>query len=282
MGAPVPARPRPGSRTARVRLLLGAAAFPALLGGLLLGMAQIPEFGDPVSPAATHVSPRFIEDAAAETGAANMVTAVLADYRGYDTLGEAAVIFAAGLGCLVILAAAGARPDLPAPGMSHPFGSVILDAAARTLVPLVLLFAVYVLVHGHVSPGGGFQGGVLFGSGLIMMRLVWGPARASRGEDPGVPAFGPSLRGSLILACAGILGYVGIGLAAMAFGGEFLDYGTLPLGDDPARVRELATLGIEAAIFLTVAGTVGVLFDTISIGMREDGVPLPRGGDVSE
>ena len=280
MGAPGPS-PR-GTRAARARLLLGAAAFPALLAGLVLGMGQLPEFGDPASPASTHVSPRFIEDAAAETGAANMVTAVLADYRGYDTLGETAVIFAAGLGCLVILAGAGARPDLPAPGMSHPFGSVILDAAARILVPLVLLFAVYVLIHGHVSPGGGFQGGVLFGSGLIMMRLVWGPARASRQGDPGVPAFGPSLRGSLILACAGILAYVGIGLAAMVFGGEFLNYGFLPLGGDPAHVRELATLGVEAAVFGTVAGTVGVLFDTISIGMRENGVPLERDAESSE
>ena len=269
--------------SARIRLLFGAVAFPALFVGLVLAMAEIPRFGDPASPAATHVSPRFIEKAAEETGAANMVTAVLADYRGYDTLGETAVIFAAGLGCLVILAgAARDRADLPGPGMSHPFGSVLLDAAARILVPAVLVFAVYVLVHGHISPGGGFQGGVLFGSGLVMMRLVWGPPNASRSEAPGVPAFGPGLRGALILACAGILGYVGIGLAAMAFGGSFLDYGTLPLGGDPAQVRELATLGVEAAVFLTVAGTVAVLFDTISIGMREDGIGVPPGRRPAE
>jgi multicomponent Na+:H+ antiporter subunit B len=267
------ARRLPGARS-----ILGAIVFSALAGGLILGMSELPEFGDPSSPASTHVSPRFIEDAAAETGAANMVTAVLADYRGYDTLGETAVIFAAGLGCLVILASAGPRPDLPAAGMSHPFGSIILDAVARILVPIVLLFAVYVLVHGHISPGGGFQGGVLFGSGLIMMRLVWGPGGTGRG----VPSFGPSLRGALMLACAGILGYVGIGLASMVFGGEFLNYGALPLGSDPAHVRELATLGIEAAVFLTVAGTVAVLFDTISIGIREDGVPLGRDGEAGE
>ena len=254
-------------RLARLRRLLGAAVFPALFVGLVVGMAELPEFGDPASPASTHVSPRFIESARAETGALNMVTAVLADYRGYDTLGEAAVIFAAGLGCLVLLAAGGPRADVPVPGMRHPFGSVILDAVARILVPIVLLFGVYVLIHGHVSPGGGFQGGVLFGSGLIMLRLVWGPG----GEDRDVPAFGPSLRGSLILASAGILGYVGIGLAAMAFGGAFLDYGTLPLGSDPAHVRELATLGIETAVFFTVAGTVALLFDTISIGVHETG-----------
>lgn len=269
-----------GGPASTVRKLLGGAAFLALFAGLCLAMADLPDFGDPASPASTHVSPRYIEDAARETGAVNMVTAVLADYRGYDTLGETAVIFAAGLGCLVILA--GSRVERPAPGMSHPFGSVILDASARILVPAVLLFAVYVLVHGHISPGGGFQGGVLFGSGLVMMRLIRGPSRPPRGDDPGVPAFGLTLKGSLILACAGVLAYVGIGLAAMVFGGTFLDYGTLPLGGDPAHVRELATLGVEAAVFLAVSGTVGVLFDTISVGMREDGVAFDTDGGSSE
>ena len=274
------AAPGGGGAASTVRKFLAGAAFLALFAGLALAMADLPDFGDPASPASTHVSPRYIEDAARETGAVNMVTAVLADYRGYDTLGETAVIFAAGLGCLVILA--GARAERPAPGMSHRFGSVILDAAARILVPAVLLFAVYVLVHGHISPGGGFQGGVLFGSGLVMMRLIWGPPHPSRGDDPGVPAFGPSLNGFLILACAGILVYVGIGLAAMVFGGAFLDYGTLPLGEDPAQVRELATLGVETAVFLAVSGTVGVLFDTISVGMREDGVAFETDGGSSQ
>ena len=68
----------------------------------------------------------------------------------------------------------------------------------------------------------------------------------------------------------------------MAFGGSFLDYGTLPLGGDPAHVRELATLGVEAAVFLTVAGTVAILFDTISIGMREDGIGAPPGRSPAE
>ena len=280
---PRPAAPHlaPGREVARGRapiLVRGLAGlvFAGLFAGLLLGAAELPRVGDPASPASTHVSPRFIEDAAAETGAANMVTAVLADYRGYDTLGETAVIFAAGIGCLVILAAGAGVPrsELPAPGMSHGLGSGILDTAARALVPVILLFAVYVLAHGHTSPGGGFQGGVLFGCGLVTMRLVWGPPRAPGRGSPPVPAFGPSLNASLIMACSGVLLYLGIGLASMAFGGAFLDYGALPLGKDAATVRELATLGVETAVFLAVAGTVAVLFDTISVGVREDGAPL--------
>ena len=64
---------------------------------------DLPRVGDPSSPPSSHVSPRYIEDGPEETGAPNMVTAVLADYRGYDTLGELTVIFTAGLACLVIL-----------------------------------------------------------------------------------------------------------------------------------------------------------------------------------
>ena len=73
--------------------------------GLLLafGTVEMPEFGDPTSPPNQHVSPRYIEDSFAETAVPNMVTAVLADYRSYDTLGEVTVIYTAALACLLIL-----------------------------------------------------------------------------------------------------------------------------------------------------------------------------------
>lgn len=84
--------------TAAVLVLFAAAV-------LFRASAALPRFGDPGSPPATHVSPRYIERGVAETGAANLVTGVLADYRGYDTLGETTVIFSAGLACLLILGA---------------------------------------------------------------------------------------------------------------------------------------------------------------------------------
>lgn len=81
-----------------------AIALLALTAAVLFhGAAALPSFGDPRSPGSTHVSPRYIEQGRAETGATNIVTAVLADYRGYDTLGETVVIFCAGLGCLLIV-----------------------------------------------------------------------------------------------------------------------------------------------------------------------------------
>ncbi len=69
----------------------------------MYGVADAPRFGDPNSPASSHVSPRYIEKSMAETEVPNMVTAVLADYRGYDTFGETTVVFAAGIACLLIL-----------------------------------------------------------------------------------------------------------------------------------------------------------------------------------
>lgn len=83
---------------------LTAFGLLALTAAVLIhGASALPRFGDPRSPAATHVTPRYIEEGLAETGATNIVTAVLADYRGYDTLGETVVIFCAGLGCLLIV-----------------------------------------------------------------------------------------------------------------------------------------------------------------------------------
>jgi multicomponent Na+:H+ antiporter subunit B len=70
---------------------------------LLYGTQDMPDWGDPRSPASIHVSPRYIEKTLEETATPNAVTSVLADYRGYDTLGETTVIFTAGVSCMLIL-----------------------------------------------------------------------------------------------------------------------------------------------------------------------------------
>ena len=83
-----------------------------LLGGLLVyGAVDMPAWGDPNSPASLHVSPRYITKTIEEAGTPNMVTSILADYRGYDTLGETTVIFAAGIACILILGNAGKKDN---------------------------------------------------------------------------------------------------------------------------------------------------------------------------
>lgn len=70
---------------------------------LIYGTIDMPDWGDPNSPPNRHVSPRYLEEAVEKTATPNVVTAVLADYRGYDTLGETAVIFTAGVVCIILL-----------------------------------------------------------------------------------------------------------------------------------------------------------------------------------
>lgn len=81
------------------------AVLPALgFGGLLLyGVNALPAFGDPQAPAATHVAPFYAEGAVRDMATPNVVAAVLADYRGYDTMIESAVVVTAVLGCLLVL-----------------------------------------------------------------------------------------------------------------------------------------------------------------------------------
>jgi multicomponent Na+:H+ antiporter subunit B len=81
------------------------ALFAVCATGVLLiyGTVDMPHWGDPHSPASIHVSPRYIEKAMEETAVPNMVTSVLADYRGYDTLGETAVIFTAAMACILLI-----------------------------------------------------------------------------------------------------------------------------------------------------------------------------------
>jgi len=93
------ARQKPHAKRALVPLLVAVAT------GLVLayGIADLPRFGDPLAPANLHVAPRYLDKSLEETGVPNVVTAVLASYRGYDTLGEVTVIFTAGVGVLVLI-----------------------------------------------------------------------------------------------------------------------------------------------------------------------------------
>ncbi|HVR28194.1 MAG TPA: MnhB domain-containing protein [Thermoanaerobaculia bacterium] len=137
--------------------------------------------------------------------------------------------------------------------MNFPFGSPLLDTAVRLLIPFILLFAAYVVAHGHYSPGGGFQGGVILAGSLILLRLVHG----------GDARWGLGPAASLGLASIGLLLYTGIGLSSLVFGGSFLDYGALPLGLAPHQVRAAGSFGIEVGVGLVVTGIMVVIFDAL-------------------
>ena len=128
--------------------------------------------------------------------------------------------------------------------------SVLIRTLCRLLIPFIQLFGLYVIVHGHSSPGGGFQGGVILAASFILMSIAYG-VDAMRQRFP--------LTAMLVLISVGVLIYGGIGLVSMLLGANFLDYGVLP-GADP---RSLGMLIVEIGVGVTVMAAMVSIFNEL-------------------
>jgi multicomponent Na+:H+ antiporter subunit B len=150
-----------------------------------------------------------------ELGAANLVTSVVVTYRGLDTLGEVTVLFisAAGVGLMLRR-----RRDQATPAPAPEPASELVQTAARLLMPMVFLFGIYVFVNGHLTPGGGFQGGAIIASGVLLLLLALPQAQVSHT----LLGFTESLSG---------FSYVVVGVLGVVLAGGFLDNRILPLGE---------------------------------------------------
>ena len=233
---------------------------PVLLVGFLLVFAaqDFPEWGDPQSPASkSPVSSHFIANTGVDTEVPNMVTAVLADYRGFDTMFETVVVFIAGMAVLAILKNSVKKGSVRFDHIVDVEPDLIVTNTVRLIVPVIQIFAFYVLAHGHVSPGGGFQGGVLMGASFILVALSW-DLETALARFP--------MNRCIIVAAAGIILYGGIGLLSMFLGGEFLDYAelakVLPVSREMARYH--AMLGVEIGVGLTVTAIMFALYANLS------------------
>ena len=146
---------------------------------LLKAVIGMQDFGSADSPAA--VSPvirRYIEEGLKETGAVNIVAGVILDYRAFDTLGESHVLFTASIAVMILLLQV--YPEKEKEYERRILQQdLILRKTAQVLIPLVVLFGIYVLLNGHLGPGGGFSGGAIIGSSCILYSLAYGPERLS-------------------------------------------------------------------------------------------------------
>lgn len=237
--------PRP-----RRRQFLGFGVSAALGATLLYATVDMPRLGDPNSPVQTDaLAHHYIKVSPIETGIPNMVTPLLASYRGYDTLGETAVVFTAGIGVLALIGRR-RRKDGTLVDPSKGRGTRverhrILRVFSKQLIPPILLYAGYVQAHGDYGPGGGFQAGVVFASGLVLYMLLVGIDTAQK-------IFSPAVLEKLI--AIGLLIYGGIGVINMLQGGAFLDYRTL--SSDPVHGLHYGILGIEFGVGLTVTAVI--------------------------
>lgn len=241
----------------------GPAVVVTLLGAILiLGTLDMPYYGDPGAIIHSYLVPRYIEGATTEFGIPNIVTNVLASYRGYDTLGETTVVLTAAVGVMLLLGSLLPRdPDnrantverltmTPDGAPSRMMEHTILRVATQFLTPLILLFALYVQFHGDFGPGGGFQAGVIFAAALILHGIIFGLTSVQGVAPPRILRFGLAL---------GVLLYAGTGVASLFLGGNYLDYAVLD-HHSAMHGRHLGIMLVEGGVGITVASAMTMIF----------------------
>ena len=244
---------------ARLHTLLALLLGGTIIWFLLGTVAHMPRFGAADTPTNNQVITRYIEKGLEETGATNIVAGMILDYRAFDTLGESTVLFIAASAVLILL-----RIDLDDKG--HPMQQLIaedtddrhyepkndriLQGTAMVLTPVVLLFGIYVMLNGHLGPGGGFSGGAIISSGLILYVNAFGFKKAGRFFT----------YKTFLWVSFAALGFYGIAKAYSFFMGANGLHSGIPLGTPGAILSGGLILPLNIAVGLVVACTMYIFY----------------------
>lgn len=150
-----------------------------LIALLLVTVSYLPAVGTVTRPVNNEVATRYIEQGLEETGAVNIVAGMILDYRAFDTLGESHVLFVATITVLILLRLNKGQEDKN-DRIFEPKNDVILQLVATFLVPIIIIFGIYIILNGHLGPGGGFSGGAVIGAGLVLYLNAFGFAKTER------------------------------------------------------------------------------------------------------
>ena len=259
----------------RTRLTLFLVAAGVLAAGLVHGLAGLPAFGHfhgVDGEMLNHVT-------VAQRRATDVITAINFDYRGLDTMGEEFILFAASVGLVVLLreqrderegnaeteaqeaeesAVSSGGPDGPA-ACPDP----LLPVIGRWAVAPIIVLGGYIVTHGQLTPGGGFQGGVVLAAAAIVLSAAVG-RRAMRPLS-GTPAFE-------ILEALGSGGYVLIGIAGLIAGLRFLG-NFLPLGTKGSLLSSGTITSLSTVVGLEVAGAITLLVAEFAAQARLEARP---------
>jgi len=233
--------------SARARLVLGLAALAGLGAMLLWAVGGLPDFGHPRGPYAD-LAPKIMLD---ERHVTNTVTGVTFDLRGFDTLGEELILFVAALGATVLLRAqrgereaqeAAAAEERRATGTADS-----LRALGAALVGPVLLLGAYIVVHGALTPGGGFQGGVILAGALLLVYAAGQVAAVQRVRPVSLVE---------VADAVGAASYALVALAGLVFGVAAMD-NVLPLGTTGSLLSggTVPVLSVAVGVEVTAAIT---------------------------
>ncbi len=216
-----------------------------LLGSMFLHMVADYSPRTDLNPISEH----YVTAGPDELGAANIVTAVLITYRGLDTLGEVAVLFisAAGVG-LLLRRRVGETAEDP----NQRASSELVRTAVQFLLPLIFVLGIYIFINGHLTPGGGFQGGAVLASGIMLLLLADPDTRLNHGIVRLLESFSG-------------FGYVMVGVLGLILAGGFLDNRFLGLG----TFGELFSAGAMPIIYSLIGLKVGTELSAVLERMKD-------------
>ena len=149
---------------------------------LLFTVAELPPFGDKNNPANNEVVARYVNSGGQETGAQNIVAGMILDYRAFDTFGESAVLFTAAVSVLMLLASTRRNSKKNSLIRHHVFKheDSILRGVASLSIPAIIVLGCVVIINGHLTPGGGFSGGAILSTALILAANAYGFERVNK------------------------------------------------------------------------------------------------------
>ena len=256
--------------------------------------SDFPKWGDENSPASLHLSPYYILNTIKDTHVPNIVTSILADYRGFDTMFETTVVFSAGLACFFLLRRKSPKKKFKyyrhtptgitlkiennkklSDEKSKVFREIdslwtpldpIIKTTCRFIIPFIQIFAFYVLAHGHYSPGGGFQGGVIFAATIILFAV-------SRNLTAAIKWISEKI--ASLLSAVGVLIYVGTAALCIIAGRLFLDYSALApiFGTDEIMARSDGIFAVEIGVAIAVATVMTwIYYNLSSSGQHDEGL----------
>ena len=169
----------------RVYNILAVIIALVIMATLILTVYGLPSFGGAENPTENEVVERYLEKGLEEGGATNLVANMILDYRAFDTLGESNVLFIAVCSVIILLRLNSGDPKAALRAEAddrafEPKNDIILQMGARVLMPIMMLYGMYIVLNGHLGPGGGFSGGAVMGVGLVLYLNAFGFRKTER------------------------------------------------------------------------------------------------------
>jgi multicomponent Na+:H+ antiporter subunit B len=250
-----------------IAIILSSALFYLLF----LAWQQFPEFGSTEQPSYLSVKEHYLDQVDGQIGIPSIVASILASYRGFDTLGETAVILIAGIGVASLLQnkdylsvneSSSSNDSAKEKKKLHEiFDTPMLQKIVPLLVPYMILYAFYVQFNGKTSPGGGFQAGVILATAIILTDMI------SLGK---IDLFSQKISADKLvkIGAFGVFIYAFAGILTMFSGGDYLEYNALFV--DKLKGQYVGILMIETGVGITVSSIMGLLYSlTKSTNMEQ-------------